>query len=102
EEDFVGSAHRPSLASVVPKLGLVREDDGISFESDTVEFYFSKSMREEALNSSNIIITGGSLQSRTALWVNSQMASVEVIQMQTISYNAQAINLYDFAGNPIY
>jgi hypothetical protein len=99
---FIGSADRPSLASAVPKLGLVKTQEGLSYESDSVEFYFSKPMQEETLDASNIVVSGGSIFQKAALWVDSQVASVEVISMEEITYSATASDLTDLGDNLIY
>lgn len=101
-EMFVGSADRPSLASAVPKLGLVKLEEGMSFESDTVELYFSKKMKEVTLDSSNVSLTGGSIQQKVSLWLSPQIASIEVMRMESISYSATVTGLLDVAGNQIF
>lgn len=102
EEVFNGSADRPSLASAVPKLGLVKFEDGLSFESDAVELYFSKRMKEVTLDSSNVALTGGSIQQKVSLWMGPQIASIEVMRMEAVSYSAVVTGLVDIAGNPTF
>lgn len=99
DESFVGIANKPSLASIIPKLGLVKLEDGLSFESDTLEFYFSKDMKQVDLNSSNLLLTGGSIQQKSALWVNDRVISMEVYRMEQISYTGTVSGLTDRAGN---
>jgi len=99
---FVGLATRPSLASAIPKSGVVLTDDGLSFESDAVEVYFSKPMYQVDLNSTNLSVTGSGVLQKNTEWIGDRAASIEVSNMTTASYNVQAVGLTDEAGNLIY
>ena len=99
---FIGLATHPFVSSAIPKSGLVINDIGIQFESDEVEVYFSKPMRQIPLDTSNLIISGGSILQKESSWINNSAASIRVSNMEAISYTITAINLTDIAGNLIY
>lgn len=109
DTEFLGFATRPSVASALPRPGLIFHEDRegklfYSFEPDSIEVYFSKRMQKTELNGgtgSSISITGGSLVLNKADWVDERTASVRVAQMEQISYTLNAAGLVDTAGNPI-
>jgi hypothetical protein len=99
---FLGSATYPSLASALPRIGIVDTGSGIQFESDTVEVFFSKPMRQVPLNQTNLFLMGGSIVVGNASWNSPNMASIVVSNMSTVSYSLEAIGLTDEAGNVVY
>jgi hypothetical protein len=106
---FRGFATRPSVASALPRPGLVFHEDRerrlfYSFETDSIEVYFSKRMHKTELNGgtgSTIFVSGGLLVLKGADWVDERLASVRVVNMEQISYTLTASGLVDKAGNPI-
>lgn len=101
DSDFLAVSNPPSLASVLPKIGTVKVEDGVSFESDSIEFYFTKPMTEVNLDSEVISVTGGSIILKRGTWLNEQVGSVEVMRMEETTYEATAFNMVDFSGVPI-
>lgn len=101
ENSFLGVADRPSLASVIPKLGLLKLEDGVGFESDSIELYFTKPMAKVDLDPGTVLITGGSILLKKNSWLNEQVASIEVSRMETVSYDLTVSNITDTSGNPI-
>jgi len=99
---FIGLAIRPSVASAIPRIGLIGNVDGMRFGSDAVEVFFSKEMCKLPLSLSNLTISGGGILQKEADWIGGDRASVRVINMGPVSYTVVAINLTDEAGNPIY
>lgn len=100
---YTGLAIRPSLASAIPQIGLVGTRSGVRLESDTVEAFFSKSMRQVPLSSTTISITGGSLLQQQAEWMSKDRATIQVISMEAATlYTVLSSGLYDEAGNLIY
>lgn len=106
---FVALGTYPYVASALPRPGLVFHEDRegrffYSFESDSIEVYFSKRMHKTELNGgtgSTIDISGGSLILKGADWMDDRVASVRVVNMEKISYTLNATGLVDRAGNPI-
>ena len=106
---FQGFATRPSVASALPRPGLVFHEDregrlSYSFETDSIEVYFSKRMHKTELNGgtgSIISVSGGSLVLKGADWVDERTASIRVVNMDQISYTLTASGLVDRAGNPV-
>lgn len=109
DTEFQGYAKRPSVASALPRPGLVFHEDRegktfFSFESDSVEVYFSKRMHRTELNGgtgSTISITGGSLVTKGADWVDDRVVSVRVVGMEQVTYSLTASGLVDASGNPV-
>jgi hypothetical protein len=109
DTEFRGYARRPSVASAVPRPGLVFHEDRegrtfFSFESDSIEVYFSKRMCRTELNGgtgSTISITGGSLVTKGADWVDDRVVSVRVVGMEQVTYTLAASGLVDASGNPV-
>lgn len=109
DAQFRGYAKRPSVASALPRPGLVFHEDRegrtfFSFESDSIEVYFSKRMHRTELNGgtgSTISITGGSLVTRGADWVDDRVVSVRVAGMEQVTYTLAASGLVDASGNPV-
>ena len=100
--EFDGLAILPSLSSAIPKNGLVIDEGGVQFESDEVEIYFSKPMRQIPLDISNLTISGGSILQKEASWTNDSVVSIRVSNMESVSYTVTATGLTDMAGNPVY
>jgi hypothetical protein len=98
---FIGLATRPSLASAVPRVGLIVSDT-MKLVSDSVEVFFSKPMHKLSLSLSNLVISGGSIIQKEANWMGNDRASVQVTNMGTVSYTVIVTNLTDEAGNLIY
>lgn len=98
---FIGLATRPSLASAVPRIGLVGSDI-LKLCVDTVEVFFSKNMYRVPLSTSNMTISGGSIIQKEANWISDDRATVRVINMGPVSYTVVASNLTDSVGNLIY
>ena len=102
DEEFTAVATRPSLASTLSKSGLFLRDDGVRLESDSAEVYFSKPMRRVPLDSSNLVLAGGSTLQKETDWVDEFRASVRVVNMTAVSHTMTAVGLTDEAGNPVY
>jgi hypothetical protein len=100
--NMTGIAIRPSLASAVPKSGVVFENNELKLEPDSVDIFFSKSMHKVPLTSSNIQLTGGDLQQKDSKWTSDSAASVVVAKMQIMTYNVTIVGLTDVAGNSLY
>jgi len=98
---FAGVSSRPSVASAIPKLALVFAGEGLKFETDTVEVFFSKPMEKTPINSSNLPITGGSISAGEVTWADQYRASIQVQNMENVAYIVTANNVYDVAGNLI-
>jgi len=96
-----GVASTPSLASALPRPGIVDTDAGVRLEADTVEVYFSKPMYQVPLDSSNLVLTGGSIVVKEMSWRDPQVVSIRVTSMEPISYTLQAVGLTDTAGNAV-
>lgn len=109
ETQFRGYARRPAVAAAVPRPGLVFHEDRegrtfFSFESDSIEVYFSKRMHRTELNGgtgSTISISGGTLVTKGADWVDERVANVRVIGMEQVTYTLSASGLVDASGNPV-
>ncbi|HEY8097156.1 MAG TPA: hypothetical protein VIE65_13820, partial [Methylobacter sp.] len=101
-EPFPGIAMRPSVASAIPRSGLVINEEDIFFLPDTIEVFFSKTMRQIPLDASNFAIAGGSIIQKGIGWVSDTIAAVNVIKMESMSYNLSVSNLTDASGNLIY
>jgi hypothetical protein len=99
---FTGVATRPSLASAVSRSGLVLRDEGVRFESDMVEAYFSKPMRQVELDSSKLALSGGSTLQKELRWTGERTAAIQVMNMTAIPHSLTAADLTDEAGNPVY
>jgi len=99
---FIGVSTRPSLASAVSKSGLMLRDDGVRFESDMVEVYFSKPMRRIELDLSNLTLSGGSTLQKESGWMDERTAAIQVVNMTAIPHSLTASGLTDEAGNPVY
>lgn len=100
---FTGLAVRPSLASAVPRTAIVLEEDfSLGLGSDAVEVFFSKPMHRVPLDSSNLPVTGGSIQQKETGWTSPVTAEAVVLRMETIPYSVTAVGLTDEAGNPVF
>jgi len=104
---FTGIACRPSLASALPRPGLVLRENlsgnlDVSLESDFIEVYFSKPMYKTMLQISDLLISGGSLSMNNMYWKDDRTIFAMVTQMEKIQYSMTAINFIDKAGNLIY
>jgi hypothetical protein len=99
--EFAGIASRPSVASAIPKLALVFAGEGLKFETDTVEVFFSKPMERSPIDSTNLPISGGSISAGEVIWADQYRASIQVQNMENIAYVVTANNIYDVAGNLI-
>lgn len=105
--DFEGVALRPSVASAVPICGLVRDEEGggdfvFRLQPDAIQIFFSKPMRQVPLDSSHIMITGGSLTVSSFEWVNSRIVQAIVTGLSPAVYTLSAVGLYDQTGNLVY
>ena len=105
-QNFIGLSTNPSLASAIPKSGLQLVEDSsvegvnISFVPDSVETWFSKPMNQKELSSSNFSISGGILL-KNFIWETDQKISIQVVNMDPISYTMTVIGLTDQSGNLI-
>lgn len=99
---FVGRATRPSLASALPRPGLVLTSSGPRLESDFVEVWFSKDMAAVELTPATLPLTGGSVVQGPASWTGPRTAKIQIQRMAAVAYNLQAVGLTDDAGNPVY
>ena len=99
---FMGVSTRPSLSSAISKSGLILRDEGIRFESDTVEVFFSKPMRQVGLNSSNLTLSGGSTLQKESSWTDETRVAIQVVNMTAVPHSLTASGLTDEAGNSVY
>lgn len=99
---FLGLATRPSLASAVPRTGLVINEEGAFYVPDAIEVYFSKPMRQVPLDPSNLSVTGGTILQKETGWVSEVLASVKVARMASIPYSVVAAGITDSSGNAVY
>lgn len=99
---FIGLATRPSLASAVPRPGLIPTEEGIAFSTDSMDVFFSKPMALLPLDPSRLSVSGGTIIQKETEWVNPEVASMRVARMESIPYAVTAVNLTDRSGNAIY
>lgn len=97
-----GSAYKPSIASALPRTGIVSTPDGPRLGTDVIEVFFSKPMRRVPLDSTKLVLTGGTITFVEADWEGSKSAVIEVSNMTSTTYSLQAVGLTDEAGNPVY
>jgi hypothetical protein len=100
--DFTGLAMPPSLASAIPRPGLVHTDLGLLLQTDTVEVFFSKPMHQLSADSSNLPVSGGSISQNAIFWMNPNRISIQVQKMEQIGYTVTANGMTDIAGNLVF
>jgi hypothetical protein len=99
---FIGAATHPSLASVVPVTGIVETITGPRLEPDRVEVWFSKPMKQIPVDSTIVTISGGALITGACEWISYESISIQVTNMEPVSYSVSATSLTDLAGNAVY
>ena len=98
--DFVGVNNVPVLVSSIPRSGMNLTYQTSMILTDAIELYFSKSMTNQSLFSSNFSVSGG-LVLNDAYWINDKCISVCVSNMSNIQYSVGATGLYDLYENPV-
>lgn len=98
---FIGLAVPPSIASAVPRIGLLDTDSGTSFVSDMVHVFFTKSMSESLLGTGNLAVTGPGVLQRASSWILPDVMGIVVSNMGSASYTVTSSGLADSAGNQV-
>jgi hypothetical protein len=99
---FIGVEPPPFVASAIPKIGVVDTNNGVRWEQDAVQVYFSKPIRPAALTPADIVITGPpGLLTKGSEWVDDRVLSINVIGMAKAQYSLDIYGVQDLYGNEI-
>lgn len=98
---FIGLAVPPSIASAIPRIGLLDMDSGTSFVSDMVQVFFTKPMSESLLGPGDLSLTGPGVLQRSSTWILPDVMGVVVSNMRSASYTVTSSGLADSAGNQV-
>jgi hypothetical protein len=99
---FVGVEPPPFVASAIPRIGIVDTNNGVRWEQDAIQVYFSKPVRPAALTPTDIVITGPpGLIMQGSEWVDNRVLSINVTGMASAQYSLDVFGVQDLFGNAI-
>lgn len=103
---FTGIDAPPVLVSAVARPGFNPDSPSPIIVTDSVDLYMSKSMRTLSIlpspHGSLPYVSIGSMAVVGTGWLSDRVASIQVVNMQSIGYSASASNFQDVAGNFLY